>query len=201
MTLYGFSLYRGGFSAPIRDLWPPDRGDQQFKIVIFTDGLHSEIGVWPENDAEGQRSQSLESWSYGERGYYMEGKTGVIGMLRATLIPTAGVVRVHRAGWRFTGTQNLPDKTWELYVSREGYDRLLAHVRAQCESTNVIFATGRSEWYDAKHSYHTFHNCHHWTARALRAAGLPVWSSHALFRWSLEKQLDRAVKMQRNNDA
>ena len=192
---YVLSLHLGGCAAPVRGLWPAESDEERFKIIVFADALHSEIGIWPADDPEGRQPDDLVSWSYGEKKYYMEGKTGFGGKLRATLIPTEGVVRVHRAGWRFRGSQHLPEKTWTFYVSRKGYDRLLAHVRAERASTAAVSTTEFSEWYAAKRSYHMLHNCHHWTARTLRKAGLPIWSSHALFRWSLERQLDRAERM------
>ena len=46
-----------------------------------------------------------------------------------------------------------------------------AHVRAERASTTALSSTKDSEWYPAKRSYHAFHNCHHWTSRALREAG------------------------------
>lgn len=192
---YTLSLHLGGCAAPVHDLWPPKSEEERFKVIVFADALHSEIGIWPEDDPEGRHPGHLVSWSYGEKKYYLEGKTGFCGQLRATLIPTRGVVRVHRAGWRFRGGEHLPERTWTFYVSREGYKRLLAHVRAERGSTAAVARTEFSEWYPAKRSYHALHNCHHWTANALRDAGLPIWSSHAIFRWTLERQLDRAERM------
>lgn len=192
---YALSLHLGGHAAPVRGLWPPKDDEERFKIIVFADGLHSEIGIWPKDDPEGKHPDRLVSWSYGEKKYYLERKTGVRGKLRAMLIPTEGVVRVHGVGWRFRDSQSLPEETWTFYVSRQGHNRLLAHVRAERASTTAVSSTKNSEWYPAKRSYHAFHNCHHWTARALREAGLPIWFTHSFFRWSLERQLDRAERM------
>lgn len=198
LAAYMLSLHLGGCAAPVHGLWPPESNEDRFKVIVFADGLHSEIGIWSDDDPEGQELDRLVSWSYGEEKYYLERKRGVCGKLRATLLPTVGVVRVHRAGGRFRDSQDLPEAIWTFCVSREGHNRLLAHVRAERASTAAVSTTEYSDWYPAKRSYHALHNCHHWTARALRETGLPIWSSHALFRWSLERQLDRAEKMMGN---
>lgn len=192
---YFVSAWFGGCAGPIVDLWPPEPAAGGHRIVVSVDSWHSVIGVYPQDDPEGEDASRLEEWSYAEKGYYLEGDAGCSGTLRALFLPSTGVVQLARLGRPWSErTPQPPARQWFFRLSREGYRNLVDFCRAARSSEEPLRA-GRSTWYPARRDYHAFHHCHHWTARALRSAGLPVWSFYALFKWSLEAQLDRAAAM------
>ncbi len=194
-TVLLVSALGGGCAAPVKGLWPPGPGEERFKIIVSIDRWHGLIGKWPQSDPTGRRMEDLTEWGYAERRYYLDGDVGPSGTLRALFLPSEGVVQVAQAGLTWSErTPQPPARMWTFYLTRRGYEKLLAHLATERKSTNVISRAGGARWYLSARSYHALHHCHHWTARALRAAGLPVWSSYALFKWSLERQLDRAQK-------
>jgi len=50
---------------------------------------------------------------------------------------------------------------------------------------------GWPDWHEGNHRYHLFHTCHHFTAGALRAAGLPISPGWALSGGATRLLLDR----------
>ncbi len=189
------SAWFGGCASPIEGLWPPEPGEKTHRIIVSVDSWHSVIGLWPEEDPEGKDMPLLEEWSYAERGYYLEGDTGSSGTMRALLVPSDGVVLVTRAGrpWN-ERTPQPPARTWSFELTEKGYQNLKRHLALERIPDTPYLVEGQVTWYLAARDYHAFHHCHHWTARALRTAGLPVWSSYSLFKWSFEAQLDRSLK-------
>ena len=185
----------GGCASPIEGLWPPAPGEPTYRIIVSVDSWHSMIGIWPEDDPEGIESASLEEWGYAERGYYLEGDSGSSGTMRALFWPSTGVVQVTCAGRPWSErTPQPPARAWSFNLTERGYENLKAHLTDARECPEPFLVRGAAQWYIAAHDYCAFHHCHHWTARALRAAGLPIWTFYALFKWSFEAQLDRALK-------
>ncbi len=191
------SAWTAGCAGPIRELWPPAPGAETYRIVVSTDSWHSIIGIWPRADPRGDSMEGLEEWGYAEKGYYMEADTGSSGTMRALLVPSTGVLQLWRGGplWSIR-TPHPPAGQWVFELSERGHERLLQFVEGSKRSAVPLSSQwAESTWFEADRSYHAFHHCHHWTARALREAGLPIWPFYALFKWSLEAQLDRAVAM------
>jgi hypothetical protein len=186
----------GGCASPVEGLWPPEPGAASHRITVSVDDWHSVIGIWPEGDSRGAEPSDLREWGYAERAYYHEGSMGSCGSLRAMLWPTEGVVVVHDEGrpmeeW----SPDPPVRSWTFELTPEGHRALRAHLEGTLGSDTPFAEERGALWYEADRSYHAFHHCHHWTADALRAAGLPVTSFWAPFKWSLESQLDRAADM------
>lgn len=189
-----------GCASPVEGLWPPADNEPRHRILVSIDRWHSEIGVWPEDDPRGERIADIEEWGFAEQAYYLKGEAGSSWEARAILVPSDGVVLRSRRGRPFS--QRAPDppaREWSFEIGAEGYRRLRAHLEA-ARSSDVALQEGPTTYFASRSSYHALHHCHHFTARALRAAGLPVWSSYSLFKWSLEMQLDRATGLQAEAD-
>lgn len=185
--------WSGGCARPVEGVWPPGPGEKSYRMIVSIDRWHSVIGIWPPEDPMGEGSALIEEWGYGEKGYYLDGDSGCCGALRALFVPSAGVVQVTRAGRPWSErTYQPPARQWSFPLSEAGNRRLKEHLQGERRGERIISRGPSSRWYRSRRDYHAFHNCHHWTARALRAAGLPVWSALGLFRWSLAAQLDRA---------
>ena len=142
-------------------------------------------------------SQHLyEEWGYAERAWYVEGKTGLTGILRALLWPTEGVVEVGRHDRVWAGrTPQPPAELFEFDVSDDGYRRLRRHLRSTLSGDEPLVSFGRSAFYPAKRSYHLFHTCHQYAAHALREVGLPISAFRAFNRTSLARQLRQATQI------
>ena len=187
----------------MKELWPPPAGAKTHTIRVSVDRWHSMIAV-AHNDTSSARgdAQLWEEWGYAEKGYYLEGDTGCSGTLWALFVPSAGVVQVThtRTAWS-ERTPQPPARSWTFRLSETGYERLCDFLEREKKSAEVISTAGGYSWYRADESYHVFHHCYHWTARALRAAGLPVWSFYAPLKSCLEAQLNRALTFQGDGNA
>lgn len=157
--------------------------------------FNSEKGSSPQHSS--LRTQHLyEEWGYAERAWYVEGKTGLTGILRALFWPTEGVVEVghHDQVWA-DRTPQPPAELFEFHVSDEGYRRLRRHLQSTLLREEPLASFSQSVFYPAKRSYHLFHTCHQYAAHALREAGLPISVFWAFNRTSLARQLWQATQI------
>ena len=155
-------------------------GDHGFTV---TDGVPGEARVY-------------EEWGYAERAWYLEKRQGFTGVLRALLWPTEGVVEVgiHGSIWA-ERTQKPPVETFRFQISEAGYWSLRSYLRATIASEEPVGIVGNSRFCVARRSYHLFHHCHHYTAKGLREAGLPIPMWGALNRYIFAKQLRRIMPL------
>jgi hypothetical protein len=138
----------------------------------------------------------FEEWGYAERGWYLEGRQGASGVLRAMLWPSPGVVEVARADQLWADrTPDPPAETFRFALTEVGHDRLRQHLRGTIASGTPVATVGTSRFYDAREDYHVFHTCHQYAARALREAGLPFSPGLAFSRGSFAIQLRRAERL------
>jgi hypothetical protein len=194
-------------ASPVEGLWPSHTESAQHTVYVSLDTWHAMIAfpTQPEGShqlsafsfKEGNSPQHLfEEWGYAERAWYLEGKTGVSGVVRALLWPTEGVVEVgHYDRVWAERTPQPPSDLFSFRLSEEGYQRLRQHLHATLLSEEPVASFGQSLFYPAKRSYHLFHTCHQFAALALREAGLPISPFWAFNRTSLVWQLRRAVKL------
>jgi hypothetical protein len=135
-----------------------------------------------------------EEWGYAERAWYLEKRQGFTGVLRALLWPTEGVVEVgfHESIWA-ERTQKPPVEAFRFQISEAGYRSLRSYLRATIASEEPVGVVGNSRFCIARSSYHLFHHCHHYTAKGLREAGLPISMRVALTRNGFAKQLRRIM--------
>ena len=137
-----------------------------------------------------------EEWGYAEQAWYLQGRTGLTGVVRALFWPTDGVVEVGRYDkvWA-ERTPQPPAELFRFHLSEEGYQRLRRHLRTTIAKAKPIISTDGSTFYPATRAYHLFHTCHQYAAHALREAGLPISPFWAFSRGSLAMQLQRAARM------
>ena len=156
--------------------------------VIHGKGAHDAIGI---HSASGE-PRAYEEWGYAERAWYLEKRQGFTGVLRALLWPTEGVVEVgiHESIWA-ERTQKLPVEAFKIQISEAGYRSLRSYLRSTIALEEPVGIVGNSQFCVARSSYHLFHQCHHYTAKGLREAGLPIAMWGALTRYSFAKQLRR----------
>ena len=212
LSALGLVLQVGGCAAPVSGLWPPPPDRPVQEIVVSLDTWHAMIALPLDDGPEGQAlradkqsvrlpdstpmTQAFEEWGYAERAWYVEGRQGPTGAIRALLWPTAGTVEVgqHDRLWA-ERTPQPPADLFILPVTAEGAAGLRQHLRATIADDLPIAHADGSQFYPARHTYHLFHTCHQYAAAALRAAGLPLRPALAFTRSSLALQLQRAMTM------
>jgi hypothetical protein len=184
-----------GCAASVPELWPPAPDAPHRAIYISVDTWHAMIAF----PLERSESDQFEEWGYAERAWYLEGRQGMIGVMRALFWPTEGVVEVgrHSQLWAIRSPQP-PVDLFVFRVSEAGYRRLHDHMQATIATPEPLQRIGGSVFYRSVRSYHLFHHCHHYVAHALREAGLPVSSFAAFSRSALVWQLKRAVRLARD---
>lgn len=198
-----------GCAAPVQGLWPPQDGASSHTIVISLDTWHAMI-AFSLNEAEHpqgaasahqppfsfDRKTAFEEWGYAEQAWYLEGRQGVTGVMRALFWPSPGVIEVglHDRIWA-ARTPQPPSDVFIFRLSESGYRQLRRHLRSTIGAAEPIVVGGGSRFYPSKQSYHLFHQCHQYAAEALREAGLPVSAWAAFSRTSLAMQLRRTVRL------
>ena len=179
-------------------------------IVVSLDAAHSMIALPVEapvfhvggnpgvtgTDSAPRGRPVHEEWGYAERAWYLEKRQGFTGVLRALLWPTEGVVEVgfHESIWA-ERTQKPPVEAFRFQISEVGYRSLRSYLRATIASEEPVGVVGNSRFCIARSSYHLFHHCHHYTAKGLREAGLPISIRVALTRNGFAKQLRRIMPL------
>ncbi len=198
-----------GCAAPVQELWPPKDGAPSHTIVVSLDTWHAMIAFAleePRRQAGARadarpaplldRRAAFEEWGYAEQAWYLEGRQGFTGAVRALFWPSPGVIEVglHGRIWA-SRTPQPPSDVFVIRLSETGYQRLRRHLRATIGGTEPLLVTGGSKFYPSKRSYHLFHQCHQYAALALREAGLPVSAFWSFSRAGLALQLRRTVEL------
>lgn len=135
-------------------------------------------GLWPEAGDFPQAEYLEVGW--GDRAYYQARDPGLWTTLKAALAPTPSVL--HVVGFRGPpGTYFPASEIVELALPHRDFKRLAkyihdAHARKGAQPVAPLGPGlyGDSRFYPAHETFHLFNTCNVWTARALRAAGLPV---------------------------
>lgn len=213
------SLLLSACASPVEGWKPPSPDSAAHTIYVSLDTWHAVIalpvqpagydqpspfsfekGTSPQHSL-GSTPHFYEEWGYAERAWYVEGRRGLTGMLRALFWPTEGVVEVgqHEQVWA-ERTPQPPSDLFVFRVSEEGYRRLRRHLRSTVSSDTPVASFDQSTFYPAVRSYHLFHTCHQYAASALREAGLPISPVWAFSRTSLAWQLARQGQMAAQHD-
>ena len=194
----------------ITRLDPEPRTRDPIPIFVSLDAAHSMIALPVEapvfyvrgdngvtgTDGSPGEPRVYEEWGYAERAWYLEKRQGFTGVLRALLWPTEGVVEVgiHGSIWA-ERTHKPPVEAFRFQISEVGYRSLRSYLRATIASEEPVGIVGNSRFCVARLSYHLFHHCHHYTAKGLREAGLPISMRKALTRDGFAKQLRRIMPL------
>jgi len=101
-------------------------------------------------------------------------------LLELVALGVGGVL--HVAGVRGPLAENFPaSETIEVMLSRDGFERLVRYIHDAYDRAGAPVVAplgpglyGDSRFYPARESFNIFRTCNVWTARALRAAGVPV---------------------------
>jgi hypothetical protein len=165
-------------------------------VIVSLDTWHAMLAFPVSSpDASTNDIQEFEEWGFAERAWYVEGKTGIGGISRALFWPTEGVVEVgrHPSIWA-ERTPQPPAEVFVLHLEPEPYRQLRQFLDSTLVSRTPLARLGGSAFYPSARSYHLFHTCHQYAARALQAAGLPVTPTLAFSRTMLGWQLSSLLQ-------
>ena len=194
----------GACAAPVRDTPAPSESEPRKTIYLVSHGWHAGIvlqhaeipdSVWPEL-GDFPDAQYLEV-GWGDMDFYQTPDPHLGLILKAALLPTASVL--HIVGF------NSPVPTYFPYseiigieLSFAGFEQLSRTIAAsfagdEAGNTRSLGSGlyGNSRFYLSRETYHLFNTCNVWTARALRAAGLPITPARAI---SVESLMSQARK-------
>jgi uncharacterized protein (TIGR02117 family) len=174
-------------AAPVRDTSTPSENEPRNTIYLVSHGWHAGIvlrraeipdSVWP---APGDFSdaQFLEV-GWGDMDYYQTPDPHMGLILKAVLLPTTSVL--HIVSFSSPVPVYFPySEIIRIELSSAGFEHLsgtIAASFARDEAGNITSLGhglyGNSRFYLSRETYHLFNTCNVWTARALRAAGLPI---------------------------
>jgi len=166
-------------------------------IVVSLDAAHSMIAL-PIRDDQAVAvtgARIFEEWGYAERAWFLEKRQGFTGVIRALLWPTEGVVEIgiHGSIWA-ERAQKPPVEAFRFQISEAGYCGLRSYLQETIASENPVGIVGNSRFCVARSPYHLFHHCHHFTAKGLREAGLPISMRASITRNGFAKQLRRITR-------
>lgn len=177
----------------------PGAGDEA--VYLVGHGWHAGLviprtpataALWPEQAAFPYATFLEVGW--GDRDFYQDPDPGADREIKAALWPTRSVL--HVVGFsRPVTAYFLHSEIVRLDLTRAAVDSLAAYVHAAYARDEEgrplplgLGLYGESRFYAARERYHLFKNCNRWAARALRAAGLPLYPSEVLTTGDLFKQ-------------
>ncbi len=174
-------------AAPVKDLFPPGDNVSTKSIYLVSHGWHAGIvlrrahipaDLWPEN-VDFPYAEFLEV-GWGDKQYYQTPDAHFGITLRAALWPTSSVL--HIVGFNGAVTAYFPgSEIIKIKLGESDFELLSRYIAASFARDEIGQALllgrglyGNSWFYLSRESYHLFNTCNVWTARALRAAGMPI---------------------------
>ena len=191
----------------------PESAEDAVTIYVTSNRWHSAIVVSRESLPAGSIPEAADfphaiylSLGWGDAEYYPAGQPTFGMMLRAAFQRTPAVV--HLAGLRSQPQDAFPmDEIVELRIPKHEFRNIVVYLdgtfardgskRAQSVALGLH---GFSLFYRAKGDFHLFNTCNTWTARALRAGGLPIQVFGTVSAEDLMAQV-RQLAERRNSDA
>lgn len=186
---------------------PAQQGETTYTVYLVAHEDHTGIalkradipaGLWPES-RDFPQSEFLEV-GWGARDYYMGRDQGFFGTLKAALGMTQSVL--HVAGFRGRPPDYFRGEVIELPVTPEDLEQIVRAISAAHDRAGAAVVAplgpglyGDSRFYPAWEHFSLLNTCNAWTARVLRAGGLPV--EDAITKEGLMSQARELVKRDR----
>ncbi|CAL1240063.1 DUF2459 domain-containing protein [Candidatus Methylocalor cossyra] len=173
-------------------------------VWVVTSGWHTGLAVRRSDIPAGLLPESADfpgatylEIGWGDRDYYQAREPDLSLTLDAGLLPGPSVLLV--AGLKGPPAGYFgPGDTVRLDLPEAPFRRLLTYLHDSFVRNGVPRAppiapglSGTSRFYAAQGRFHVFNNCNVWTARALRAAGLPAVPAAAVTAGGLRSQVQR----------
>src|SRR5262249_22408822 len=186
------SIYPPAPDAPIEPVWVVDHG-WHTGLVLARSAIPR--GLLPEQD-DFPNAPYLEI-GWGDPDFPRAPAPGVTLAVRAASASPASVVHVVGLPTRPEGIFGARDVV-QIRLSRPGFEALVRFLDDTVDRTSQRPAPKlgagpyvASAFYPARGRYHLLSTCNTWTARALRAAGVPITPAYALTAGNLMWQVRR----------
>jgi uncharacterized protein (TIGR02117 family) len=180
-------------TVPARDVPAPSENEQHKTIYLVNQGWHAGIVLrradipdsnWPIL-GDFPKAHYLEV-GWGDMDFYLTQDPHWGLTLKAALWPTASAL--HIAGFNGSVPAYFPySEIVRIELSSADFEHLSRTIAASFALDEAGNATslgpghyGNSRFYLSRETYHLFNTCNVWTARALRAAGLPITPVRAI---------------------
>jgi len=174
-------------AAPVRETPAPGESEPRKTIYLVSHGWHAGIvlrradipdSIWPEL-GDFPDAQYLEV-GWGDMDFYQTPDPHMGLILKAALLPTASVLQI--VGFNRSVPAYFPySEIIRIELSSASFEHLSSTIAASFATDEAGNTTslgpglyGNSRFYLSRETYHLFNTCNVWTARALRAAGLPI---------------------------
>ena len=180
-------------AAPVKDLFPPGDNAVTKPIYLVSHGWHAGIvlrradipaDLWPEN-VDFPYAEFLEV-GWGDKQYYQTPDAHLGTTLRAALWPTSSVLHIVGFNGAVTAYYS-SSEIIEIKLGEPGFELLSRYIAASFARNGSGQALplgrglyGNSRFYLSRESYHLLNTCNVWTARALRAASVPITPSFSI---------------------
>jgi uncharacterized protein (TIGR02117 family) len=201
-------------AAPVKDLFPPGDNAVTRPIYLVSHGWHAGMvlrrtdipaDLWPEN-VDFPYAEFLEV-GWGDKQYYQTPDAHLGTTLRAALWPTSSVLHIVGFNGAVTAYYS-SSEIIEIKLGEPGFELLSRYIAASFARNGSGQALplgrglyGNSRFYLSRESYHLLNTCNVWTARALRAAGVPITPSFSITVEQLMAQAQTFGKVVRSKPA
>ncbi|MGH8711286.1 MAG: DUF2459 domain-containing protein [Burkholderiales bacterium] len=187
MLFFILSVACGACVGPAKNSFPAEVGEARRSVYLVSHGWHTGIvlkraevprAIWPEAD-DFSGAEYLEV-GWGDRDYYQAREFDAWLGVKAIFWPTPSVL--HIVGFNDAVESYFPTSDIiRVELSARGFERLCGYIHdsyardAAGQTIRLgpsLYGDGR--FYLSREKFHLFNTCNVWTARGLRAAGLPV---------------------------
>ncbi len=191
----------GACAVPVRDAPVPRASEPRKTIYLVSHGWHAGIVLRRADIPDSARLELGEfpnteylEVGWGDMDYYQIPDPHIGLILKAALLPTASVL--HIVGFNGSVPAYFPySEIIKIELSTAGLEHLSRTIAASFATDEANNPTslgpglyGNSCFYLSRETYHLFNTCNVWTARALRAAGVPITPARAMTVESLMSQ-------------
>ncbi len=173
-------------------------------IYVVQEGWHTGIiletatipdSIW--HDKERYNDKKYLDIGWGDEAFYQEPSISIILAIRAVLIPTQSVIRIH-------AFQTHPElyygsfaSLFEVKLSNDQYNSLISFISNSFirdkdgETILSPLHAGNRNFFLAKRKYHLFRTCNTWVCMALKESNVPFRSVGIVTRRQLARQFNR----------
>ena len=189
------------YALTVSETPAPSANESRKTIYLVSHGWHAGIvlrhadipdSIWP--GAEDFPNAQFLEVGWGDMDYYQTPDPHMGILINAALLPTASVL--HVVGFSGSVLAYFPySEIIRIELSSAGFEHLSRTIVASFARDEAGNAKsvgpglyGNSRFYLSVETYHLFNTCNVWTAKALRAAGLPITSATVIWVESLMSQ-------------
>lgn len=150
--------------------------------------------IWPEVSEYRKHDLDFVEFGWGDEGFYRATKITPSLVAKAALVPTPSVMHVAGFPGRVMSFYTASDVI-EVQLDDDQFDEMCRFISDSFERDSSGNSEslgpglyGASQFYRARGKYYVPKTCNIWTAKALRAAGQPIWYTTSLTAESVLRQ-------------